>query len=166
MPLIEQGYYFDTWPMYIHTADVSGISVENEHGPLSFEQSVDGNWTLLTIDLGRKVYTNQTYLLKISYYAYDRITVKGSEKTLRKWTVTKSVYKENVTLTVNIPKSFGLIEYEPSFLSKREHADCILLSGQMLSVGAEEHYYLNVKFADTDVQYNVTFIYTYTNEGS
>jgi len=166
IPLIEQGYYYDTWRMHIHTADVSGISVENEYGPLSFEQSVDGNWTLLTIDLGRKVYTNQIYLLRISYYAYDRITVKGSEKTLRKWTVTNSVYKENVTLTVNIPKSFGLIEYEPSFLSKREHADCILLSGQMLSVGAEEHYYLNVTFADTDVQYNVTFIYTYTNEGS
>jgi len=119
-PLIEEGYYFDTWSMYIHTADTQRISVENEYGPLNFNKAVEGNWTLLTIDLGRKVYANQTYLLKVSFYADDRITITGSEKSLGIWTITDDVYKENVTLTVNIPKSYGLVKYEPSFLSKRE----------------------------------------------
>lgn len=166
MPLLEEGYFFDTWTMYIHTADAYRITVENEYGPLRFDQSVEGNWTLLTIDLGREVYANQTCLLKISYFATDRITIMGSEKTLRMWTVTDSVYKENVTLTVNIPKSYGLIKFEPSFLSKREGADNITLSGQMLGVGADEQYYLDVKLADMVVRYNVTYKYAFTNGGS
>ena len=164
--LIEEGYYFDTWSMYIHTADTQRISVENEYGPLNFDKAVEGNWTLLTIDLGRKVYANQTYLLKVSFYADDRITITGSEKSLGIWTITDDVYKENVTLTVNIPQSYGLVKYEPSFLSKRESADSTILSGQMLGVDAEEQYYLNVKLADTVVHYNVTYKYTFTNEGS
>jgi len=166
VPLIEERYYFDTWSMNIHTADAHRISVENECGPLQFEQAVEGNWTLLTIDLGRKVYANQTYLLKISFYADDRVKVSGSEKSLRMWTLTDNAYKENVTLTVNIPQGYGLVQYEPSFLVKRQSAEGIQLSGEMLGVSSEEHYYLDVQMADTVVHYNVTYEYTFTNEGS
>lgn len=166
IPLIEEGYYYDTWTINIHTGDADRITVENEYGPLQFEQVVDGNWTLLTIDLGRKVYANENYLLNISYFADDRISVLGSEKSLRMWTGTGGAYKENVTLTVNIPQNYGVVEYEPSFLSTEHSANGTKLSGQMIGVSAEESYYLNVKFADTVVYYNVTNTYTFTNEGS
>ncbi|MBM5804575.1 MAG: hypothetical protein FJZ49_00650 [Candidatus Verstraetearchaeota archaeon] len=166
MPLLMEGYYYSTWYMYIHTADAYGITVENEYGPLPFNASVEGNWTLLVIDLGRHVYANQSYLLKIGYLATDVIESKGPEKNLRMWTVTDSVYKENVTLTINIPKGFGVVKYEPLFLSSREGADGTVLSGQMLGVGSDAKYYLGVEFADTVVQYAVAYSYTFVNEGS
>lgn len=166
MPLIEQGYYYNTWHINLHTAKADRISVENEYGPLNFEKIVEGNWTLLTIDLGRKVYRNQICVLRISYFAYDRIKVIGPQKTIGMWTVTDNVYKENVTLTVNFPKKYGLIKYEPAFLNKRESTNRTILSGQMLGIGNDDKYYLRVKFADTLVHYNVTYKYTFTNEGS
>jgi transglutaminase-like putative cysteine protease len=166
MPLLEKGYYFNTWSMYIHTADAFGITIEGENASLHFKPIVEGNWTRLDIDLGRKVYTNQSCLLKISYFATDRMEAKGPEKTLRMRTVTDRVYKDNVTLTVNIPKGYGLIEYEPPFLSSRESADGAVLSSHRLGVGADESYYLSVKFADPVVQYDVIYRYTFTNKGS
>jgi len=166
IPLIDEGYYYNTWSMSIHTANADRLSVENEYGPLQFDQVVDGNWTRLTIDLGRKVYANENYPLKISYFTDDRISINGPEKDLRMWTGRGGAFKENVSLTVNIPKSYGLIEYEPSFLSAEQSVNGTILSGQMMGVSAEESNYLNVKFADSIVHYNVTKKYTFTNEGS
>ncbi|EMR73931.1 transglutaminase-like enzyme, predicted cysteine protease [Thaumarchaeota archaeon SCGC AB-539-E09] len=166
MPLLDEGYYFDTWYINIHTAEASGITVEGVSGALTFTSTVDGNWTLLVIDLGSKVFSNQNYLLKISYFATDRVEVKGPEKILSMWAETRSSYMENVTLTVNIPKGYSLIEYEPPFLSCKESMDGVVLSGQRVEVGANESYYLRVKFADTVVMYNVTCRYTFTNIGS
>jgi len=166
MPLLMEGYYYSTWYMYIHTADAYGITVENEYGPLPFNASVEGNWTLLVIDLRRQVYANQSYLLKIGYLATDRIESKGPERNLRMWTVSDSVYKENVTLTVNLPKGFGVVKYEPLFLSSKEGANGTVLCGQMLGVDAGTGYYLSVEFADTVVRYDVTYKYTFVNEGS
>jgi len=166
VPLLEKDHYFNTKSMYIHTGDACGIKIEGENGSLHFKPIVEGNWTRLVIDLGRKVYANQSCLLKISYFAKDRMESEGPEKTVRMWTVQDKVYKENVTLTVNIPKGYGLIEYKPSFLSSRESADGAVLSGCRLGVGADESYYLSVKFAETVVQHDVIYRYTFTNEGS
>jgi transglutaminase-like putative cysteine protease len=82
------------------------------------------------------------------------------------WTVTDNVYKENVTLTVNIPEDFGVVKYEPSFLSSKEEASGTVLSGQRLGVGADTDYYLSVEFADEVVRYDVTYRYTFVNQGS
>jgi len=166
MPLLKEGYYYNTWFMELDTADAYGITVEDEYGHLPFNASLDGSWTQLAIDLRGQVYANQSYLLKISYLAGDMIETEGPEKGLRVWTVTDSVYKENVTLTVNIPKSFGVVKYEPLFLSSREGADGTVLSGQMLGVGSDAKYYLSVEFADTVVQYDVAYNYTFVNQGS
>lgn len=81
MPLLREGHYYNTWYRYIHTADAYGITVENEYGPLSFNASVKGNWTLLVIDLGRHVYANQSYLLKIGYFATDVIETRALKRT-------------------------------------------------------------------------------------
>jgi transglutaminase-like putative cysteine protease len=165
-PLLEAGYYYDSWKIYIHTADADHLSVEDESGPLQFDREVEGNRTLLSIDLGRQVFTNDTYLLRISYYANDRIKTIGPEKTLAMWTIISKAYKENITLTVNIPKTYSIIQYEPSFLTEWKSTDQINLSGQMLGVEAEEQYYLKVMIADTSVQYETNYRYTFTNEGS
>jgi transglutaminase-like putative cysteine protease len=165
-PLLEVGYYFDYWNFYIHTSGADHLTVEDESGSLQFDREVEGNWTKLSIDLGRQVFTDDICLLKISYYANDRITTIGPEKTLTMWTLPNNAYKENVTLTVNIPKTYELIQHEPSFLTERESTDQIKLSGQMLGVEAEEQYYLEVMIADTSVQYETTYRYTFTNEGS
>ena len=170
MPLLREGYYYHTWYMYIDTKDAYGITVQNEYGPLPFNASLYDSWTKLVIDLRRRVYANQSYLLKISYLTGDKIETKGPEKNLRVWTVTDSVYKENVTLTVNIPKSFGVVKYEvkdePLFLSSREGADSTVLSGQRLGVGSDKQYYLSVEFAETVVQYDIAYKYTFVNHGS
>ena len=166
MALLRKGYYYNTWRIYIETADAFGITVEDEYGPLSFNMSVNGNWTRLDINLRREVYGNQSYLLRIGYFAADRIQSIGPERNLRMWTVTDSVYKENVTLTVKLPKDFGVVKYEPPFLNFKEEANGTVLYGQMLGVDAETKYYLKVRFANAVALYDVTCKYTFVNKGS
>jgi len=166
MPLLKEGYYFDTWYMPLNTENASEIIVRDEYGPLNFNTSVYADWTNLAITLRNQVYANQSYLLKISYLAKDIIETIGPEKDLKMWTATDSVYKENVTLTVNIPRSYEVIKYEPLFLSNKKGANDTVLSGQMLGVNSDTEYYLNVELADTIAEYDVTQTYTFVNKGS
>ena len=166
MALLRPGYYYDAWYIPINTANAYGITVEDEYGALPFNVSVSGNWTLLAISLRRRVFANESYLLRISYLAADRIVSTGPERNLRMWTVTDRVYKENVNLTVRLPKGFGVVKYEPPFLSYVEGAGGAVLHGQMSGVSADTQYWLDVEFADTVSWYNVTCHYTFVNKGS
>ncbi|MEM2750296.1 MAG: transglutaminase domain-containing protein [Nitrososphaerales archaeon] len=166
MPLLSEGWYYKSWPIYLNTKDAYGIIVQSEYGLLPFNVSLHGNWTKLDIDLKRRVYSNQAYLLKISYFARDSIKVLGPEKSLGMWTVTDDADKENVTLTINIPKNLGVVKYEPTFLEIKEGANGTILSGQRLKASSDEKYYLNVILADTVAQYNITYRYIFVNQGS
>ena len=163
---LSEGYYANTWYMNIPTADAYGITVEDENGPLPFNASVQGDWTQLTIDLNRDVHANQSCHLKIGYLAADKIKSTGPDRSLGMWIVSESAYKDNITLTVNLPKSFGVVKYEPSFLSAKEMTDGVVLSGQRLGVDAGTDYYLSVEFVDAVVRYDMIYKYVFGNNGS
>lgn len=154
------------WSMNVQSGDAYGIVVENENGPLPFTSTASANWTLLEIDLMQDVHAGQTYRLKVSYLSQDNIQSIGPERDLSMWTVSDSVPKDSVSLTVKVPKSYGIVSWDPQFMTVTDNANETVLHGQTANVSANTNLVLNVKYALTTVRYDIVYQYLFNNTGS
>jgi transglutaminase-like putative cysteine protease len=161
----KDSYTVRDWSMNIQSGDAYGIVVENENGPLPFTSTASGNWTLLEIDLMQDVHAGETYRLKVSYLSQDNIQSIGPERDLSMWTVSDSVPKDSVSLTVKVPKSYGVVSWDPQFMTETNDANETVLHGQAANVSADTNLVLNVKYAATVVRYDIVYQYIFNNTG-
>jgi transglutaminase-like putative cysteine protease len=162
----QDGYIVRDWSMNIPSGDAYGIVVENENGPLPFTSTASGNWTSLEIDLMQDVHAGQTYMLKVSYLSQDNIQSIGPERDLSMWTVSDSVPKDSISLTVKVPNSYWVVSWDPQFMTETNDANETVLHGQATNVSADTNFLLNVKYAVTVVRYDIVYQYLFNNTGS
>ncbi|MGA2573014.1 MAG: transglutaminase domain-containing protein [Candidatus Methanomethylicaceae archaeon] len=162
----QDGYIVRDWSMNIPSGDAYGIVVENDNGPLPFTSTASANWTSLDIDLMQDVHAGQTYMFKVSYLSQDNIQSIGPERDLSMWTISDNVPKDSVSLTVKIPNSYGVVNWDPQFMTETNNANETVLNGQAANVSADTNLMLNVNYATTEVRYDIVYQYLFNNTGS
>lgn len=160
------GYTVSNWSIYIPSGDAYGIVVENENGPLPFTSTASGDWTSLEINLMQDISAGQTFRLKVSYLSQDNIQPIGPERDLLMWTISDSVPKDSVSLTVKVPNSYGIVSWDPQFMTVTDDTNETVLHGQVANVSADTNLVLNVKYAAKVVRYDVVYEYLFNNTGS
>ncbi len=158
---LQTGTYVSTWNILLDTPDPHGVRVQSQGRDLGFTMQTQGDVTSLWIELGRDVYAGEAMVFRVEYVTSSSILSIGPERQLT-LTIWEIAPKDRVNLTVVAPAGFQQVSHQPSFLQGSGG----VLSGTAEGVQPGINHLIEVSYAASEAVYDLTYVYTFTNQGS